>query len=907
MNIRAILGLLIIGNVAFGQAPHHTSIQPLQVQEDIPINRGSAALWQSLKKLHTRASLVMVVAHPDDEDSSTLAYESRGRGSRVTLLTLNRGEGGANVMSGDFFDALGLVRTMELLKAGQYYGVDQYWTRLIDYGFSKTKEESIGQWTHKRTLYDVVRIVRTVRPLVVSSVFVGGPSDGHGNHQTAGAMAKEVFEAAGNPDIFPEQIQAGLRPWNPLKGYARVPFRRRSGGTPPKGNVNVPHGTYDPVLGASYTQIAREGLGYQKSQVGGPSIPKLGESTTAYERYGSKVPAQENEASFFEGIDVSLQGIATLAKDGDVDFLRAGLSEINGYIETAIQAFNSSAPEASAKPLAAGLKATLQLIDAVTASNLSVDAKYDIQHELKIKRVQFNNALIESLGLTVYGTSVPDGEQNPFLSMFFGDAETPRIAIPGQKLSVNVRAVNTNSTEVKLEKISVEAYQQKQTWDVQPSSDLPSSVAIPQNKPIESRFEVHVPENADFTRPYFLRPDIEQPFYNIADEEFLYQPLSPYPLAAWADFSFDGVQIRVGQVVQTIKRVAGLGAVYEPLVVGPAISVAITPRAGVVPLSAKSFKVTASIHSNVKGQAKGNVKLDLPQGWSSEPASIPVETSADGESLSVSFTVTPGKIEQKPYEISAVVNYNGKEYKEGYEVTGYEELRPYYLYRSSTYRTTGVDVKIADHLKVAYIVGTGDDVPSSLEHLGIKVSFLSPADVANGDLQTYDMVVLGVRTYAARQELKTYNSRLLNYVKEGGVLMVQYNTPEYNNSYGPFSYDMGPNPEEVTDEKSEVKILNPEHPAFNWPNQITVKDFDHWVEQRGSKWLKTWDPNYEALLETRDEGQEPQRGGLLYAKYGKGIYIYNAYAFYRQLPEGVPGAYRIFANLLSLPKNPRIR
>src|SRR6476469_10019529 len=213
--MKLFLGLIASAAV-LAQAPYDSSITASPNEHELPINRGSTALWQSLKKLHTRASLIMVTAHPDDEDGGMLAYESRGQGTRVALLTLNRGEGGANVMSPDYFDALGLVRTMELLSAGRYYGVNQYWTRVIDYGFSKTKAESISKWTHDRVLYDVVRVVRMVRPLVITSVFVGGPSDGHGNHQTAGAMAQEVFKAAADPKMFPEQIQSGLRPWSPV-------------------------------------------------------------------------------------------------------------------------------------------------------------------------------------------------------------------------------------------------------------------------------------------------------------------------------------------------------------------------------------------------------------------------------------------------------------------------------------------------------------------------------------------------------------------------------------------------------------------------------------------------------------------------------------------------------------------
>src|SRR5438270_2384138 len=321
---------ILLSSALYAQSASDSSVQATPNAQELPIDRGAAGLWQALKKLHTRASLIMVTAHPDDEDGGMLTYESRGQGARVALLTLNRGEGGANVMSSNYFDGLGLVRTEELLAAGRYYGVDQYWTRVVDYGFSKTKAESIAKWTHDRVLYDVVRVVRVTRPLVVTSVFVGGPTDGHGNHQTAGAMAQEVFKAAGDPNTFPEQIRSGLRAWSPVKDYARAPGGRRGGGGEASAvNVMVPQGTYDPVLGASYAQISREGLGFQKSQNGGPSIPRAGEVTSAYHRYGSTIGAQDREQSFFDGIDTSLPGIAALAKGGEDGFLSAGLREIN--------------------------------------------------------------------------------------------------------------------------------------------------------------------------------------------------------------------------------------------------------------------------------------------------------------------------------------------------------------------------------------------------------------------------------------------------------------------------------------------------------------------------------------------------------------------------------------------------
>jgi hypothetical protein len=311
-----------------------------------------------------------------------------------------------------------------------------------------------------------------------------------------------------------------------------------------------------------------------------------------------------------------------------------------------------------------------------------------------------------------------------------------------------------------------------------------------------------------------------------------------------------------------------------------------------------------TVHSNVKGPAKGQVELKLPDRWRSEPASAVFAADKDGEDRSLKFRVFPAGLREKAYEITAIANYGAKQYREGYQLTGYPGLRPYFLYEPSSYKTTGVNVKVAPGLKVGYITGSGDDVPASLQSLGINVSFLSTAEIAGADLSRFDVILLGVRAYAARPDLPTYNQRLLDYVRNGGVMMVQYNTPEFDHDYGPYPYKMGEEPEEVTDEASKITILDPANPILSWPNKITEADFGGWIEERGSKFMTSWDPRYKALLETHDPSQAPQKGGLLYARYGKGAYIYNAYAFYRELPEGVPGAYRLMANMLSLAKNP---
>jgi LmbE family N-acetylglucosaminyl deacetylase len=902
---RALVSALLDIAGLNAETPFESRIEPSVVTTEIAPNRGAAAVWQSLKKLHTRASLIMITAHPDDEDGGMLAYESRGVGAHVTLLTLNRGEGGANVMSSDFWDALGLVRTEELLAADKYYGVDQYWTRVCDYGFSKTMDEALAKWGRERVLGDLVRVVRMVRPLIITSVFVGGPSDGHGNHQVAGLMAKEVFEAAGDPLRFPKQIREGLLPWKPVKYYAHVPF---FGPEKSKFTVtlHVPVGDYDPLLGLSYLQMSHEGLGYQKSQNGGGFIPPAGSMMSDYHRFGSNIPASDHEQSFFDGIDTSLLGIAGFAAEEDRDFLTEGLKKINVSMEEAMSAFSAVHPEKCAGFLAAGLRDTQALIARVRASGLSTEEEYNILHELNTKAAEFNNALVESLGVAMRATVEPDPEINPLFAMYMGDPDTFRMAIPGQTFGVQVSLAGQTPERVRVARVYLRAPDKsdgENWWTITTKNVKSAAVTIASGETVEADFGVAASKSIPYTRPYFTRPSIEQPYYEILDPRYLNLPTVPYPLSAWAELEYQGVTVKLAQVVQTVQRVNGFGVVYEPLAVAPPISLQISPRAGIVPLSSKSFELSVTVHSNVKGSATGSVELELPRHWRSEPASIPFTTDKDGADRSVSFRVLPADLAEKSYVIKALAKYGGEEYREGYRLTDYPGLRPYFLYEPSTYKTTGVDVKMAPGLKIGYITGSGDDVPASLQNLGINVTLLGPADLASGDLSGFDAILLGIRTYAARPDLITYNQRLLDYVRNGGVVIVQYNTPEFDKNYGPYPYQMGEDPEEVTDEESKVTILKPDNPVFSWPNKITQADFRGWIEERGSKFMRSWDAHYEALLETHDPSQPPQKGGLLYAKYGKGIYIYDAYAFYRELPEGVPGAYRIVANMLSLAKN----
>ena len=913
----------------FGVAVHRLAAEG--DAQPIAPDRGAAGMARLLREIRTRASLALVVAHPDDEDGGMLVWESRGVGARAIQLTLNRGEGGQNEMSADTYDAMGLVRTQELLQAGRYYGVEQYWTRAIDYGFSKTREEALDKWGHDRVLADVVRVIRMTRPLVVASVFTGNATDGHGNHQVAGQMAQEAYVAAGDPTKFPEQLREGMRPWSPLKSYARSPFfditkdgmydyaidkyvpvrffdyvaQKWTTEKPPV-NLTIDENRLIAGSGLTATQIAWEGWGLQKSQNGGGTLPVPGPASVTYHRYGSRVKTTDQEETFFDGIDTSLAGIATLAT-GDTQFLKTGLAAISVKADQAFAQYSPEKPGAIAPLLAEGLKATRELIAAVRESRLAEPGKSDVVFELDQKEKQFRQALAASLELsfqTAVSAQVKMPEPNAGgrgrgFGMMRNAAFT--MAIPGQAFAVEATAINLGSGAVTLDSVALVPAENKD-WAVEqqgsPSHDLgPGKQAM-------WRMAVKVPADAPPTRPYYKRDSLEQPYYDLLDERYRNLSTAPYPLSARATFTYNGVRFDMEQVVQTSERVAGIGQVLQPLMLAPAMSVSLGLPGGALPFTAKSLSLTATVHSNVKGPAQGTLRLTLPAGWRSEPAEAPFSTARDGEDRVISFNVIPAGVKAQTYTISAVAEYQGRKYSEGYRMTGYPGVRSYPFYTAATYRATGVDVQTVSGLRLGYLPGTGDEVPKAIENLGHEVRVLATSDLTQGDLSGYDAIVLGVRAYAVRADLKSANGRLLDYVKNGGVLVVQYNLQDFDHNYGPYPFELGSNPQKVVDEASTVKFLEPNHPMFTWPNKIGPEDFKGWEEERGHGFMKTWDKQYTALVETHDPEQDEQKGGLLVARYGKGFYIYDAFAIYRQLPSGVPGAYRLLGNMISLRKNP---
>lgn len=956
----AIAAVLCVPAASFAQndanEPH---VQPPAFAAPLPFDRGAVGLAQSLRKLSTRASLIQINAHPDDEDGGMLAYESRGVGAEVSLLALNRGEGGQNVMTPEFWDGLGILRTQEHLAANFYYGVHLYYTRVADFGFSKTREETLKQWTHDRVLGDVVRVVRETRPMVITSVFAGNVSDGHGHHQTAGVLAQEVYTAAADPNMFPEQIKEGLRPWTPLKVYARSPFARATGNTVydyatgktepllyknyvtgeempfvPPATVTIPSGTYDALFGESYLQVAREGLNQQKSQNGGVQLPPPGRADSGYHLYASRVggPLPAKESGFFDGIDTSLEGIASYLPASSQAAARTKLKAIEEQVKDATAKYDAHDPSKSSPALAKGLDLTRALIATLRSEKLPADARYNAIFELETKERQFNEALGQSLGMALLATAQPPKSsivEGPMGRM--SRAEVSQTVVAGETFGVNVRVADQGLTPVQVNSVSLVPVEGN--WKTQPAggdaegtprtpdgADAPrgrtvnqesqpfAAGTIPAGVAMDATLTATVPDDAKPTGPYFSRPNLEQSWYDLQDPRWLTQPTAPYPLSAKLDYTFAGTHASLSGVVQTPHRYNGFGVLNEPLLVAPAISVLVSPPSGVLPLNAKSLALQVTVHSSVKGPTHGTLKLNLPQGWTAEPAEATFQTLHDNEDVVLPFRVkTPG-LAAKKYELKAVAEYNGKQYTSGFTTIGYPSIRPAMRFWQATSSIQGVDVRVPAALKVGYVMGSGDEVPESLREIGIEPVMLSDADLQRGDLSSYDSIVLGVRTYTARPALRAANSRLLEYVRNGGTVVSQYQDAVFNHDYSPYPLSVpGDQGHTVVEEDAKVTLLRPTDPAMTWPNKIGSADFDGWVEERGHGFPESFSGFYAALTEVHDTDQDPQRGGLLYARAGKGFYVYLAYAFFREMPEGVPGSFRIMANLLSLSKNPGLQ
>lgn len=848
----------------------------------LSIDQGAAGAWQKILKLQTTSSLLHTTAHPDDEQSGLLTMASRGWGARVGLLTLNRGEAGDNAIGPELFDALGLIRTDELARSAQYYGLDaQYYTGVADYGFSKRMDEAFSEWDREALLRDMVRAIRRFRPLVVVSRWQGTSRDGHGQHQASGAITPPAVDAAGDASRFPELAREGLRPWRVPKLYLGGARENEPW------HVRVDPGAFDPVLGETYQNLGRIGLSLQRSQTAGRLNLSPVNVPLFYTRAGATAGAREQ--TLFDGLDISLPGAYNLlgleAEPGGIDRL-AGIAR---HVREAHERFAWTNPAAAAPALARGLDATRR------ARELTREP--ELQFLLDVKARQFEEALTAALGIHLTATAVPAGVAEP-TGPFAAFAPPPTLdpVAPGETFDVRVVAANNSAVPVSLE-----------TATLHGPSDLRVDVAVAagsplgQASPITARATMTVPVDAPATRPYFSRTSIAETRYTVHAEDQAGKPAGDPAFRLSASYSVDGTRVELVVPVMRRESLAPYGHAMRELEVLPPVSLAVSPAVIVTTTGRPASRdVSVDLTSYSTTGAGGEVRLEAPQGWTVAPQSRSFTLAGAGDRARVSFRLTSPARQTGREVLRATATSSGRTYQTGYQIIRHRDLPVRYLVREATAILSTLPLQTTPGVRVGYVMGVGDELPAALTQLGAQVTLLDRAALESGDLSRFDTIMTGTRAYAVRDDLRAHNRRLLDWVRAGGNMVVLYNTPEFVPAeFAPYEGTLPGNAEEVSEQTAAVQILEPAHPLFTTPNAITSADFGGWIEQRGSKFFSQWDPRYTALVESHDQGQAPQRGGWLTATYGRGRWTYMAYALHRQVPYGVPGAYRILANLIA--------
>jgi len=845
---------------------------PLAAQES-PLTTGSAGLGLLLRRLDGVKRVLVIGAHPDDEDTSLLSTLARGLGAETAYLSLTRGEGGQNLLGSELDEGLGLLRTGELLAARSLDGGKQYFTRAFDFGFSKTAEETFRYWPREEILADVTWVVRTFRPQVIVSVFSGTPRDGHGQHQVAGMVAQAAFQAAGDPSAFPEQLEAGAVLWTPSKLYLRSRFGSEDGST------EVETGRFDPLLGRSYYQLAMESRSQHRSQDMGMPQP-LGPRTSRLSLMQSRAGTENGgRDTFFGGVDTTLAGLASGAGAGAITEIEAELQVYRAAIVSSREALDPEAPWGVTPHLERALGALRDVL-----GYLGDDVGSELKRVVEARIPLLEDALLISRGIVVDVRVLED------------------VLVPGGDAGAEVEIWNGGPEAI--ENVGA-AMELPAGWGATLLEGDDGS-RIPPGAVGSWRFQLHLPENAELSRPYFMAKPRDGEIYRWpTDRSFWGEPGNPPSVHGRISARLDRggeVSVRRPAVFKGVDKATG--EYVEPALVVPALSVSMEPGEMVWPLGLTASRpFTVRVRNASPDPEAARILLSLPDGWRAAPEEHPIQFREAGEEVSVTFLVTPPP-ERAPGEAAVLATaevQGGRSYQEGFSLVDYPHIRRSALFSPATARVATVPVSVREGIRVGYIMGSGDLGAEVLEQMGASVTMLGPEAVRAGAFGDLDVLVLGIRAYETRPDLVAANQHVLDFGRSGGTVIVQYNKYEYpQGGFAPYPLAMSRPHDRVADETVPVQILEPAHPVFNYPNRITEADFQDWAQERGLYFLSDWDHRYTPLLEMADPGEDAKRGGLVVAPLGRGLYVYTGLAFFRQFPEGVPGAYRLFANLVSL-------
>jgi LmbE family N-acetylglucosaminyl deacetylase len=817
---------------------------------------GETKMRLMLDEIGNLGSVMMIAAHPDDENTALLAYLSRGLHVRTAYLSLTRGEGGQNLIGGEQGDELGIIRTEELLAARRIDGAEQYFTRAIDFGFSKTADETLGtKWPRKEVLGDVVWAIRRFRPDVIILRFTGTPRDGHGHHQASAILGREAFAAAADPTQYPEQLKyvktwqaqrlmTNLAAFNPAqeKDLEKIPDK-----------LELDLGAYSPELGYSYNEIAGMSRSQHRSQAMGTA-----ERRGAAVNYFVTDRGDKATKGIFDHINIGWSRVA-------------GGEKVAALLDQAEAAFVPDHPEALI-PLLNQVRPVMAQVVAASQNPLA-----------ERKLVELDEAIALAAGVWV-------------------EALTDKAAAtPNSSVKVTLSALARNPGEVNL----VSA---KLTGIPNLPAPMVSSAALALNKPSQYPVTVKIPANQPLSQPYWLELPKHGAMYTIRNPEETGDPESPPVMQAEFHLKIGGGEVTLKRPVEFryVDRV--YGELTRPFTVVPPVSL----EFGGTPLvftDNRPRRVEIPVKSN-EGKVAGDVQLGIPSGWKVTPPSQHFDLSGTGEQTVAAFELTPPPSESQGI-LTAIAMVDSQRVALDTRLIDYPHIPIQTLFTPTDARLERIELKNLSK-NVGYIDGAGDEVPEALRQMGCEVTLLSKDDLVHGDLNRFDAIVTGVRAFNTRADLRANYQRLFKFAEDGGTLIVQYNTPDGGPPGAPVPETstlahIGPYPiktgrDRVTIEEAPVTFPNPNIVLLHYPNEITEKDFEGWVQERGLNFPSEWDKRYLSVLESHDPGEKPLLGGELYTRYGKGAYISTSYDWFRELPAGVPGAYRLFANMLSAAK-----
>ncbi|MDH4217650.1 MAG: PIG-L family deacetylase [Candidatus Aminicenantes bacterium] len=790
----------------------------------------AAELQIALHKLNVLGSVLYIEAHPDDENTSALAYFSKGRKYRTAYLSLTRGDGGQNLIGPEKGAEIGIIRTQELMAARRNDGAEQFFTRAIDFGYSKTPEETLSLWGKEAILADIVWVIRSFRPDVIIARSLGEGYSGHGHHAASGKLTQEAFRAAADSNRFPEQLQH-VQTWQ----AQRLLWNRWRGGQPEMSNVlTINTGEYNPLLGKSYSEIGAESRSMHKSQGFGAA----GRRGARYDNY-QLIEGTPATTDLFDGIDTTWQRVP-------------GGREVGLMLDKIIDTFDPQYPSKS-----------LQSLLAVHAKLTELDETYWV----KIKKEELLRVIQSCAGLWIEAVS-PDFA-----------------AAPGDEIKIQTTIINRSDHPFRIQEIDFNG--------LAPASDF--DILLKNNGPQSFENSIRIPKDFPISQPYWLIFPPEKALFSVREQNLIGWAENPPSIRVNIKLSADNslLEYSVPLLFRWTDRVDG--ECYRPFEIRPRVTVQIEDKVKIFTKDdPKEIRVKLKSHSP---NIAGTVRLTGAVQWRVTPKSIPFVLSHKYEETKVTFKVTPPKNLDESI-LAAEAEISGEKFDRDLVEISHSHIKRQVYFPESRLKVIKMDVKHTG-AKLGYIMGSGDEIVDALVNLGYEVTLLNDDMLERADLVQFDAIIAGIRAYNTRESLKDIYPRLLQYVKDGGTFIVQYNVSRglQTETIGPYPFTIGR--DRVSEENAPVAFLNPKHRLLNFPNKITHKDFEGWIQERGLYFASGWDERYELILTSHDTHESEKKGGLLYTRFGKGVFIYTGYSWFRQLPAGVPGAYRLFANLIS--------